>query len=60
MGWRVEWVSSLNSDFNYDLGVSYTDEERASGAEYEDNIPPGEWWWRRHDEYGDGRGGDRG
>jgi hypothetical protein len=18
------------------------------------NIPPGEWWWRRHDEYGDG------
>ena len=20
----------------------------------------GEWWWRRHDEYGDGRGGDRG
>jgi hypothetical protein len=22
----------------------------------EDNIAPGEWWWRRHDEYGNGRG----
>jgi predicted dithiol-disulfide oxidoreductase (DUF899 family) len=20
----------------------------------EDNIPPGQWWWRRHDEYEDG------
>jgi len=20
----------------------------------EDDIPPGQWWWRRHDEYGDG------
>jgi predicted dithiol-disulfide oxidoreductase (DUF899 family) len=34
MGWRFEWVSSLGSDFNYDLGASYTDEQQASGAEY--------------------------
>lgn len=108
MGWRFPWVSSLHSDFNFDFGVSFTDEQRASGADYnfqwcddpgdeghglssfavedgvvyhvystygrgtdifntfyqlldwaptgrdEDNIPPGEWWWRRHDEYGDG------
>jgi predicted dithiol-disulfide oxidoreductase (DUF899 family) len=108
MEWRFPWVSSLGSDFNFDFGVSFTDEQQANGAEYnfrweddpgdeghglssfslqdgvvyhvystygrgtdvfntfyqlldrapkgrdEDNIPAGEWWWRRHDEYGDG------
>jgi predicted dithiol-disulfide oxidoreductase (DUF899 family) len=108
MGWRFTWVSSLGSDFNFDFAVSFTDEERANGGEYnfrweddpgdeghglssfahedgvvyhvystyargtdvfntfyqlldrapkgrdEDNIPAGEWWWRRHDEYEDG------
>jgi predicted dithiol-disulfide oxidoreductase (DUF899 family) len=108
MGWRFRWVSSQHSDFNHDFGVSFTDEQRANGAEYnfrweddpgdeghglssfaledgvvyyvystyqrgtdafntfyqlldcapkgrdEDNIPAGEWWWRRHDEYEDG------
>jgi predicted dithiol-disulfide oxidoreductase (DUF899 family) len=34
MGWDFTWVSSLKSDFNFDFGVSYTDEQRASGAEY--------------------------
>jgi predicted dithiol-disulfide oxidoreductase (DUF899 family) len=34
MGWQFPWVSSLNSDFNFDFGVSFTDEQRASGAEY--------------------------
>ncbi len=28
MGWRFKWVSSLNSDFNNDLGVSFTAEEK--------------------------------
>lgn len=28
MGWSFKWVSSLNSDFNYDLGVSFTPEEK--------------------------------
>jgi predicted dithiol-disulfide oxidoreductase (DUF899 family) len=31
MGWRFTWVSSAGSDFNYDFGVSFTDEQRASG-----------------------------
>ncbi len=105
MGWRFPWVSSLGSDFNYDFGVSFTEDAQANGGEYnfrweddpgdeghglssfaledgvvhrvystyargtdvfntfyqlldrapkgrdEDNIPPGQWWWRRHDEY---------
>jgi predicted dithiol-disulfide oxidoreductase (DUF899 family) len=32
MGWRFKWVSSAGSDFNRDLGVSFTPEEIASGA----------------------------
>ncbi len=27
MGWKFHWVSSLNSDFNYDFHVSFTPEE---------------------------------
>jgi predicted dithiol-disulfide oxidoreductase (DUF899 family) len=27
MGWSFPWVSSANSDFNFDLGISYTDEQ---------------------------------
>jgi predicted dithiol-disulfide oxidoreductase (DUF899 family) len=25
--------------------------DRAPKGRNEDNIPPGQWWWRRHDEY---------
>jgi len=32
MGWRFKWVSSFGTDFNRDFGVSFTAEERASGA----------------------------
>ena len=32
MGWDFPWVSSGRSTFNYDLGVSATEEERESGA----------------------------
>jgi len=28
MGWGFKWVSSLNNDFNYDYGVSFTPEEK--------------------------------
>jgi len=28
MGWSFKWMSSLNSDFNYDLGVSFSSEEK--------------------------------
>ncbi|MFV0525142.1 MAG: DUF899 domain-containing protein [Acidimicrobiales bacterium] len=31
MGWTFPWASSYGSDFNYDFGVSFTDEQRASG-----------------------------
>ena len=31
MGWRFTWASSFGNDFNHDYGVSFTDEEIASG-----------------------------
>lgn len=31
MGWRFDWVSSLDNDFNRDFHVSFTAEERARG-----------------------------
>ena len=30
MGWQFEWVSSNANDFNFDFGVSFTPEEKAS------------------------------
>jgi predicted dithiol-disulfide oxidoreductase (DUF899 family) len=32
MGWSFPWASSFDSDFNYDLHVTHTEEERQSGA----------------------------
>jgi predicted dithiol-disulfide oxidoreductase (DUF899 family) len=35
MGWKFKWVSSLGSDFNFDYGVSFTEEQqREGGASY--------------------------
>jgi predicted dithiol-disulfide oxidoreductase (DUF899 family) len=34
MGWEFPWVSSLGSDFHYDFGVAFSDEQRSHGAEY--------------------------
>jgi predicted dithiol-disulfide oxidoreductase (DUF899 family) len=34
MGWRFPWVSSLGSDFNYDFGVAFTEEQQRNGADY--------------------------
>jgi len=31
MGWSFPWVSSGRSDFNFDFGVSFTEEDRAAG-----------------------------
>jgi predicted dithiol-disulfide oxidoreductase (DUF899 family) len=31
MGWTFPWVSSHDSDFNYDFAVSFTPEDRAAG-----------------------------
>ena len=32
MGWTFDWLSSANSDFNYDFAVSFTPEQIKSGA----------------------------
>jgi predicted dithiol-disulfide oxidoreductase (DUF899 family) len=34
MGWSFKWVSSLDSDFNYDLGVSFTPQQVADGMAF--------------------------
>jgi predicted dithiol-disulfide oxidoreductase (DUF899 family) len=34
MGWRFKWVSSHDSDFNYDFHVSFTPDELAKGKVY--------------------------
>jgi len=33
MGWRFPWVSSLGSDFKYDFGAAFTEEQQRDGAE---------------------------
>jgi predicted dithiol-disulfide oxidoreductase (DUF899 family) len=39
MGWSFPWASSLGSDFNYDFGVSFTEEQQQSGV-VEHNFRP--------------------
>ncbi|HEY3729119.1 MAG TPA: thioredoxin family protein [Solirubrobacteraceae bacterium] len=34
MGWRFPWISSLGSDFKYDFGAAFTEEQQRGGAEY--------------------------
>jgi predicted dithiol-disulfide oxidoreductase (DUF899 family) len=34
MGWRFPWVSSLGSNFKYDFGAAFTEEQQKEGAEY--------------------------
>jgi len=42
MGWRVKWVSSYGSDFNYDFHVSFRPDELAEGeAYYNYEVRPG-------------------
>jgi predicted dithiol-disulfide oxidoreductase (DUF899 family) len=41
MGWRIPWVSAAASDFNFDLGVSFTPEQvRGFLAAGEAALPP--------------------
>jgi predicted dithiol-disulfide oxidoreductase (DUF899 family) len=42
MGWNFPWVSSADSDFNFDFGVSYTDEQMREhmGPILEGEAPP--------------------
>ncbi len=42
MGWRFRWLSSADSDFNFDFGVSFTPEQVKSGkAVYNYTHTPG-------------------
>jgi predicted dithiol-disulfide oxidoreductase (DUF899 family) len=34
MGWGFPWASSAGTDFNFDFGVSFTEEQQRAGAEY--------------------------
>src|ERR687887_985647 len=34
MGWTFPWVSSLGSDFRYDFGAAFTEEQQRNGADY--------------------------
>ncbi len=34
MGWQFQWASSAGSDFNFDFGVSFTEEQQRQGGEY--------------------------
>ena len=44
MGWRFPWVSSLGSDFRYDFGAAFTEDQQKNGAVYnfrhEDEVAP--------------------
>ena len=39
MGWSFPWASSFGSDFNYDFGVAFTEEQQKSGT-VEHNFRP--------------------
>jgi predicted dithiol-disulfide oxidoreductase (DUF899 family) len=41
MGWRFPWVSSADTDFNFDFGVSYTEQQvRDNAGEMLEGEPP--------------------
>lgn len=39
MGWKFPWVSSGNTDFNYDYNVSFTEEQIADGEAFYNYAP---------------------
>jgi predicted dithiol-disulfide oxidoreductase (DUF899 family) len=40
MGWRIPWVSSANTDFNYDQGASYPADQVRRWGLSADQLPP--------------------
>jgi predicted dithiol-disulfide oxidoreductase (DUF899 family) len=40
MGWSIPWVSSANSDFNFDFGASFTEEQVRENMPPESELPP--------------------
>ena len=42
MGWKLRWVSSLGSDFNFDFGVSFAPDEQGPKYNFGTIKPPGQ------------------
>lgn len=40
MGWSFPWYSSANSSFNYDMGVSFSEDDLAAGKRYNFGTQP--------------------
>jgi predicted dithiol-disulfide oxidoreductase (DUF899 family) len=40
MGWMIPWVSSAKTDFNFDLGASYTEEQMRELMPSLEELPP--------------------
>ena len=40
LGWSFPWASSLQSDFNFDYGASFTPEDEGKEAAYNYSLPP--------------------
>jgi predicted dithiol-disulfide oxidoreductase (DUF899 family) len=40
MGWSIPWASSANSDFNFDFGASFHEEQMREAMPPEDQLPP--------------------
>jgi len=40
MGWRIPWVSSADTDFNFDFGASYPEEQVREQMPPEGELPP--------------------
>jgi predicted dithiol-disulfide oxidoreductase (DUF899 family) len=39
MGWSIPWVSSANTDFNFDIGASFTEEQMRESPPPLDELP---------------------
>jgi predicted dithiol-disulfide oxidoreductase (DUF899 family) len=40
LGWSIPWASAADSDFNFDFGASFHEEEMRAGMPPEDQLPP--------------------
>jgi predicted dithiol-disulfide oxidoreductase (DUF899 family) len=40
LGWSIPWASSATSDFNFDFGASFHEQEMRAGMPPEDQLPP--------------------
>jgi predicted dithiol-disulfide oxidoreductase (DUF899 family) len=40
LGWTIPWASSANSDFNFDFGASFHEEQMREAMPPEDQLPP--------------------